>query len=69
MTLVTVYTRRSFGVERLPFGEEDVKVVVKILTLGNVPMAFQAISISDRAGQGSWLRVVIADESHQVLCA
>lgn len=66
---MTVYTGRSFGVERLPFGEEDVKVVVKILTLGNVPMAFQAISIRDGAGQGSWLRVVIADESHQVPCA
>jgi hypothetical protein len=69
VALVAIHTCRCLWVKGLPFGEEEVKMVIKILLLGNIPMAFQAISIRDRAGQRSRLRVMPADESQQVPCA
>ena len=69
MALVAIHTCRRVRVERLPFSKEDVKVVVKTLPLGNISVAFQAIFIRDGAGQRSWLRVLLADKSHQVFRA
>ena len=67
MALVAIYTSSGFRIERLPFGKQNVKMVVKALSLSQIRMAFQAIIILDGAGQWSWLGVVFANKSHQIL--
>ena len=65
MALVAIQAGGGSRIERLPFGQEDVKVIVELLSLGDIPMAFQAIAIRDGARQWGRLRVMLADKSHQ----
>ena len=63
---VAVHARRSIRIECLPFGKENVKVVVKRLPLGDVPVALQAIAIRYGAGHRGGLSVMFAHESHKI---
>lgn len=62
MTQVATDTSGCVFVNRLPFGKEDMEVIIEILFLGEAGMTLQTISVGIRLLQRGRLGIMSAEE-------